>query len=152
MENIITLIAAILAFVASVATIIITVLNEQRRVKTDSITKNRIIWIKEVRNLTKKFLEIYIENYAHCKKRKKKLMIISSKINLYFRKGVNSYVFFSEALNRCVYNDYNDEDLKLLIDSAQIVFSDVWIRVKREAGIAKKEDKLYDELFGNDKS
>ena len=149
MENIITLIAAILAFVASVATIIITVLNEQRRVKTDSITKNRIIWIKEVRNLTKQFLEIYIENYGNCNKRKKKLMIISSKINLYFRKGVNSYVFFAEALNKCVYNDYNVEDLKLLIDSAQIVFSDVWIRVKREAGIAKKEDRLYDELFGN---
>ena len=152
MENVITLIAAILAFIASIATIIITIVNERNRVKTDAITKNRIDWIKDVRNLMMLFLEIYIEDNYNGDERKKKLIIISSKINLYFREGVNSYASLTEMLNKCADNDYNDEDLKLLIERAQIVFSDVWVRAKREAGIVKKEDNRYEELFGNNVS
>lgn len=152
MENVITLVTAILAFIISIISIIITVVNERNRVKTDVVTKNRIDWIKDVRNLMMLFLEIYIEDNYDGDKRKKKLIIISSKINLYFRDGVKSYASLTEKLNECANNDYNDDDLKLLIEKAQIVFSDVWVRTKREAGIEKKEDNQYEELFGNNVS
>ncbi len=147
MENIITLIAAILAFVASIATIIITIVTERNRVKTDAITKNRIDWIKDVRNLMMLFLEIYIEDNYNGDERKKKLIIISSKINLYFREGVNSYASLTEMLNKCANEPYTDENLKILIGSAQKVFSNVWVRVKREAGITEKEDEKYEKMF-----
>lgn len=149
MENAITLIVAILAFISSVASLIITIVNERNRVKTDVVTKNRIDWIKDVRSLMMQFLEIYIEDNYNGDKRKKKLMIISSKINLYFREGVKSYALLTKILNKCANNNYNDEDLELLIEIAQIAFSDVWVRTKREAGIEKKEDNRYEKLFGN---
>lgn len=60
MEEIITLIVAILSFIVSITTAIITFVNKRNQIKTETITENRVVWIKDVRDLVMDFLEIYI--------------------------------------------------------------------------------------------
>lgn len=145
----VTLVAAILTFIVSIATAIITIINERNHIKTKTITAHRVDWIKDVRNLVMQFLEVYIEPSSDNEERRIKLITLSSKIVLYFRKNVKSYDELTNMLNRCIKEEFSSENLHLLIEKAQIVFSDVWKRAKHESGISNKENDSYERMFGN---
>ena len=76
-------------------------------------------------------------------------MIIKGKISLYFRNGVVSYDNLLSSLDRCIDYDYCIEDYESLITNSQRVLSDVWVRMKDEAGITKRNDRKFDVMFGN---
>ncbi len=78
----------------------------------------------------------------------KKMRLIRNNISLYLRANVPSYRAMNMALNKCV--DHNEYDEKLcdeLIDAAQVVFAEVFVRAKREAGISKREDDRFKKEF-----
>lgn len=149
MENTITLIAAISAFLTSIISIIVTLHNHQKQVKTETITRNRIDWIKDVRLLVMEFLTIYIDDSLSENQRNQKLILTKNKICLYLRKEVTSYQNLVNALNVCIDNKYDTDKCNYLIEKTQEVLSEVWIRTKMEAGITKREDNKYEFLFGN---
>lgn len=149
MENKITLAVSILSFIVSIATAITTFINGRNNIKTKTITENRVIWIKDVRNLVMDFLEVYINQASNKEEKRINLITLSSKINLYFRKNVKSYDDLTNILNKCIEEEYSDENLQLLIEKSQIVFGDVWKRAKYESGITDKENELYERIFGN---
>ncbi len=63
------------------------------------------------------------------------------------REGVTSYSDLIKQLDTCIENGYNESDCKYLILKAQNVLSEVWIRMKREAGITKYNDDKFTILF-----
>lgn len=149
MDNKITLVVSILSFVVSISTAITSFINERNHIKTETITENRVIWIKDVRNLVMEFLELYINQIVDKAKKRTNLTILKSKISLYLRKNVKSYEGLINILNKCIEEEYSNENLQLLIEKSQIVFSDVWKRAKYESGITDKENELYEKKFGN---
>lgn len=149
MEEIITLIVAILSFIVSIATAITTFVNKRNQIKTETITENRVVWIKDVRDLVMSFLEIYINPSLDKEEKRINLIILYSKINLYFRKKVKSYDELTKALEKCIQEEYSSKNLNLLIDKSQNVFAEVWKRAKYESGINDKENESYEKLFGN---
>lgn len=149
-ENIITLIASTLAFLTSTLTIIITLFNEKKRVKTATVTHNRVDWIKDVRCIITDFLNTYIDASTDMTERKRKLKLFKGKACLYFRKGVNSYDDLVHKMDECIEDaSFDEKHCEELIEKAQVVFSDVWKRIKQESGITKKEDNRYQNTFNN---
>lgn len=137
----------ILTLVISFASIIISILTfliSKRKNTNEIITKNRLDWISQVRTLLQEFLKEYINNEP-----KANLLITRNKIALYFREGVVSYSKLLNQIDRCIEYGYDKENCDKLISEGQNVFSEVWIRMKREAGINEKTDKKYEMLFGN---
>ena len=137
-DGILPIIVSIIALVVSIISIFV----DKKKTTLEIITQNRIEWIKEVRNLLKEFIEVYTKNGDN-----EQFLIIKNKISLYVRDGVTSYKELIEQLNHCVANGYNQKDCNKLIQKAQNVLSEVWIRMKREAGISKKEDNRYSKMF-----
>ncbi len=139
-ETIIALVTSVSAFLISLINITI----NKRKISTETISKNRIDWIKDVRELVAEFISLYVN-----KAPKNEQKIIRNKICLYMRSGVISYSEFLDQMDICINEDYSDENCNKLISKAQIVFSDVWIRMKMESGIKNKDDKRFEELFNN---
>lgn len=81
------------------------------------------------------FKRIYIEGEEI------KLKIIKSKIDLYIRYDSIFYKEFEKKLSYCIYNKYTENDYKELISLSQQFMNDAWIRIKKEAGISKREEK-----------
>lgn len=134
----IALITSLLAFIISLINISI----NQKKITSEVITTNRINWIIDVRELVKKFIDIYVKDDKSIE-----LTIIRNQIYLYMRQGVTSYSKLIEQLDKCIKQGYNKQNCDDLILKAQIVFSDVWVRMKREAGIKKQDDDRIFELF-----
>lgn len=137
---------SILSIVISTSTLIFNVINERKKIATENITNNRINWIGDVRNLLKDFIEYYINSSI---KNDKNLIIIKNKLALYMRNNVNSYSELLHQIDICIQNGYNENDCNRLITASQNVLSEVWIRMKREAGISLKEDLKYEKMFNN---
>ncbi|MCR4767878.1 MAG: hypothetical protein K5875_07960 [Saccharofermentans sp.] len=142
-ENVVAaLVGAGSAIIVSIITVIINLFISRKGVKTETITKNRISWIEDVRKLTMEFMEYYANTSSVT--RIKDLKRIRNKVCLYTRRGVKSYSAFTTAMDKCISNpDYNEQDLEALIESAQYTFSEVWLRAKREAGISQREDNKF---------
>ena len=78
------------------------------------------------------------------------MIVIKGKLCLYFRERSgknNSYLRLIESMDDCINSDYNHEKSENLIELAQVVLSEVWIRMKREAGITEKDDAKFEKMF-----
>ena len=143
-----TVLAAAIGAVVAIVVQLFTRATSKNMIKSDTISKNRVEWIREVREHIKKFLAIYMDDTATSKS--EKLDLEKRKISLYMRANVESYRKLLLALDTCVKNPkYNELECDYMIKCAQEVFSEVWIRAKHESGITEKEDKTYDDMFGN---
>jgi len=140
--NIVALIAAILVFIASAFNIYIIWNNN----KSNVVSKNRLVWINDVRALMFEFLKEYTNG-----KDSTKMKNIKFQVMLYMREGVTSYKVLIEKMNKCIEEDYSDKNCDELIKAAQDVFSEVWIRLKREAGISKLNDNRFTRMFESKK-
>ena len=118
----------------------------RRSLINSTITKHRIDWINNIRALSEEFIVHYIENDVKGKR------IVQGKILLYLRYDVAIYADFINTLDSCVNNDYDHDTYKLLIISIQSVLSDVWNRMKREAGISLRNEKKIKNLLKKEKS
>ena len=131
-ENIVALVTAIAAFAISLINVILS----KQRLTSEIITKNRMDWIAEVRSLVSDFLKIYVEQGNNTE-----LKNIRNKISLYMREDHTSYSDLLSQLDRCIASGYNQQNCDEAIQKAQVVFSEVWIRMKREAGMTKQTDE-----------
>lgn len=125
------IILSIFAFFVSIISIDISRKNNI----SNLISKERMNWIAQVRDLMADFLCAYIKQ-----EEKEKLKIINSKINLYIKFDSEFYQALHNKLTYCVDNSYTEKDYEELVISMQNVLNDVWVRIKREAGILKIEE------------
>lgn len=137
-----SVISAFLLSAVSLCISLLTIILQKKAVSTQTISINRVQWIKDVRNLLFEFIKEYIT-----KANKRKLYYIRCKISLYMRKGVDSYEGLLNALDKCVNEKANDQNCQNLINEAQIVLADVWKRMKREAMITEKLDKKIEKQY-----
>lgn len=131
---IISLIALILSFM--------NYFNDRNRVISNVISRDRMKWISDIRNLMSIFLELYIKGVEI-----DKLKVIKAKIDLYIRYDKEVYKNFEEKLNYCTLNPYTDKDYKELVGETQIMLNGVWIRIKDEAGILKRDENRIKKLL-----
>lgn len=143
MDNMTTLIASLIAAAVSLISVLINIFLTIRKNRSEYVTKNRMQWIKEVRSLLGKFLDLYIDG-----KEKNKLLKVKNKICLYLRDGVISYDNLIQQIDLCIANGYNDLDCHKLVKCSQVVLNEVWVRIKRETGVGKTVDKGFDKMFG----
>lgn len=128
-----------LSIVAAIVSIVALSVSKAQVVNT-TITNKRIKWIEDVRALLNEFIAIYTNNDEAEKLKKKTL---ASHIRLFLRDNAPQYKSFIIILKKCEENDFNQGNLDSLINEAQRMFNDVWVRMKREAGISKlSEDFL----------
>lgn len=137
----------ILTIIVSFASLIISILTfiiNRRKNVNEYITQNRLEWINKVRLLLQEFLRKYINNQP-----KEELLVLRNQIALFFREGVVSYSKLLNQIDLCIEYGYSKDNCNKLILYSQNVFSEVWIRMKREVGINEKTDRKFDKLFGN---
>ena len=108
--------------------------------QADNITKNRLLWISEVRNLIALFIDTYI-GYIKKPDEAIELERIAAKIRLYLRSNDADYEALTDALENCIKEGYCEATLNALITAAQNVLNDVWLRVKAETMISKTHGK-----------
>lgn len=136
-------ITATLSVIALLLTLINLIFTKQK-ISNEIITSNRLEWIRSVRSLLAQFVEIYTTTPHD----KQALMIIKYKVTLYFRKDVKSYNAVADQIQKCIdLGCFNTEECDLLVEYVQNMLSEVWIRMKREAGISFKEDDKYYKFF-----
>jgi len=128
----IALISAITAIIVS----IFSFFQSKRNSVLTSISSNRINWINELRNEIHEFLKEYLRQGEN----EYKLRMIRAKIELYLSNS-EFYSDFSKQLKQCSERPFSEDDYNKLVNEAQIVFNDVWRRMKREAGISYNSDK-----------
>lgn len=138
----ITIILSIIATAISILAFAVSVFNlllDRRRLKTDAITRNRIDWIKEVRDLIWQFVTICWEHPEDVNAKVR----IATKIRLYTKQG-DVYRSLLSAIDTCISDQTTViEHVDDLIKQGQDTLNDVWIRMKREAGITTREDRKY---------
>ena len=125
----------------SLIAIVISIYNatmEKRRLVTETITKNRIEWIKELRQIMICFAESYKSNS------KDDMETHFIKLSFYLNHNNKIYERLLSALKDC-FNDsvFNDKHNDNLIMASQDVLSSAWIRMKREAGIRWRTEKMH---------
>lgn len=130
------LFAGILASCVSIYGYAIIEKNSKRAVIAEAITKNRMTWIEEVRNLLSDFIAAYMQG-----NRKGELRILKARIELYCSDGAE-YSPMIESLHACCQDPaFDEKHCQALIENAQKVLNRVWIRVKVEGGITRKEEE-----------
>lgn len=147
--NIISTISAFSAVLVSIVSLVITLFINKKKIKTETITKNRIEWINSVRGLIMDFLDVYMDESIDSLEKRTRLSLIKYKISLYLRSNVKSYDNLIKSLNKCIENGYEKNFCDALIEKSQNVFSEVWIRAKIESGISTKENKKFEIMFKN---
>lgn len=145
-KDIILIVISILAIIISAFTLIINSFLTKKKISTDIITSNRINWISDVRNLVSQFIEAYTTH-----KSTDELTLIRNKICLYLRSNVRSYNSLVKELDVLIADQSGENSCNDLILAAQNVFSEVWIRTKREAYISGKIDNKFEKMFNNPK-
>lgn len=139
-NEILTIIVSSTSLIISILTFII----NRRKNVNEYVSQNRLEWINKVRLLLQEFLTKYINNQP-----KEELLVLRNQIALFFREGVVSYSKLLNQIDLCIEHGYSKDNCDKLVLYSQNVFSEVWIRMKREVGINKKADKKFDKLFGN---
>lgn len=91
-------------------------------------------------------MDVYINH-----KSTTELTLIRNKISLYLRDNVKSYSILLKELDLLIADKSGRNDCNDLITAAQNVFSEVWIRTKREAYISGKIDNKFEKMFNNPK-
>jgi hypothetical protein len=144
-----TIIVSYIAGATSLVAIFISIYNsfiEKRRLITEVITKNRIEWIINVRNLLIQFLESYQTSNIN------DMMLIHNKLSLYMNNYNPQYSKLLNAMKVCyMENLHSQESIEEMIHVSQEVLSAVWTRMKREAGIKRESEtdlliKLHEEF------
>lgn len=120
--------------------------NSKRAVIAEAITKNRMAWIEEVRNLLSDFIAAYMQGDRNDETR-----LLKARIELYCSDG-GEYSPMLESLHACCQDPgFDEKHCQALVESAQKVLNRVWIRIKAEGGITKKKEeriiKETDELL-----
>ncbi|MPM49536.1 hypothetical protein SDC9_96266 [bioreactor metagenome] len=129
------------AGLVSIMAIFISVYNSvitRRRLIAEAISKNRIEWIRDVRELVTSFLLNYdLGNLTEEK-------AIFYKLSLYMSTKNSDYKELLGALEECISDDKpKDKHRRDVISSAQVVLTQVWIRMKREAGIDRVSEARF---------
>lgn len=135
-DNWISLVLSIIAVLISLYSVYLT----YRKNINNVITKNRMVWIAEIRELVNKFLTEYEGDAS-----KQKMTNLRNHIYLYMNMKNNNknYNELASCLNECINSDYSVKNRENLILACQAVLSDVWVRLKREGGMSEKSDKYY---------
>ena len=141
-----SIIISSIAGAASIIALIVSLYNaatDKRRLVTETITKNRIEWLKEIRDMLAAFADAY-RLRSH-----DKMESINDKLELFLNRKNQSYIKLLKAVNMCLQDDsFSLEHRDELIICSQKVLTDTWTRMKREAGIKKEtEDKFLKEFF-----
>ena len=148
------IITSAVALAVSIISAFISLKNEGSKIKTDTITKNRIQWNKDVRNLLIRFLRVYMDTTLDENKKKEKLLLLKNTIRLFLRESVVAQKELVDALTKCAYNPNKGKRMKNInkvIIKSQIVLSESWTRAKIETGISQKEDKDVDKWLHSGK-
>lgn len=140
MNNITTVLPIVVSIIALVVSFM-NYLNDRNKVISSVVSADRMKWISDVRNLMSLFLEAYIKGTEN-----DELKIIKAKIDLYIIYEKDSYKSFEEKLNYCISNPYTDKDYRELTKETQIVLNKVWVRIKDETGISKRDEKRINKL------
>jgi len=146
--NISDIVSATTAFLAVVISLL-SYFNSRRKTTIDSITTNRMEWIKEVRNYCASFLFEFNKSTPDLNV----LRDLSMKIQLH---GYgDTYTELFDSLNECIQlaekgnTDVYAKDFasQQLLQSSQEVLNGVWWRMKREAGISAMKDKIINKAY-----
>lgn len=139
----ITILTSLLALIISLLTYFLT----RKKLITETITKNRINWITEVRSYCAEFIGELTKDSPDLQNMKE----LKIKIMLYGRRGLGEkgpydslFNNISKAINiveQSNTTETKEQIISVLIGSSQAVLNDVWWRMKREVGITKKTDK-----------
>lgn len=146
--NISDIVSATTAFLAVVISLL-SYFNSRRKTTIDSITINRMEWIKEVRSYCANFLF----EFNKLSPDMNVLRDLSMKIQLH---GYgDTYTELFDSLNECIElaeNGQSDVNEKVvvsqkLLQCSQEVLNGVWWRMKREAGISAMKDKIIHKAY-----
>lgn len=141
MNNINTILPIVISMIALIVSFM-NYLNDRNKVISSVISTDRMKWMSDIRNLMSLFLESYIKGGEI-----DNLKIIKAKIDLYIIYEKDVYKGFEGKLSHCTLNPYTDKDYKELLNETQIMLNGVWIRIKDEAGILKRDENRINKLL-----
>lgn len=137
LENDVTLFISLVCSVVAVIISICAQITARRSIVTQTISTQRIEWIGTVRNLINSFLKEYSGLRS-----KKELINIYTEISLYLNPKHDCYGELADALKNCIeYDGYVEKFHWDVVRESQRVLDEVWVRMKREAGISRREEK-----------
>ena len=127
-----SVLVAVISAIVSISAAIISLCGMKHHEIVTSMTKSRITWIKDVRELITDFcIQFYF--LPNEKARLERLRI---HIFLYLREGNEFYTPLIKAINVCCDNHIGEKDVAVvlqdLVAASQYVLATVWARVKLE--------------------
>lgn len=135
-------ITSALAFIISIANIVITLRDRKTTLIVQNIASNRIKWIEDMRSLMQSFAVAYIEG------EKEELKIIKAKMDVYMRFDDESYSDLYAQLNACMSDPYMEKNYEALMKACQNVLHRVWRRMKIETGMSNEDDlEIREKVF-----
>ena len=124
-SNVISMVTAFAALIG----VILSAVSTRQQIAAQTITSNRMDWIKEVRELLKEFVTEYVrkENADYQKMRE-----LKGKVELYLKEGEEDYDILVRQMDYCCTFPYSEEGYFLLIRSSQYVLNRTWQRLALE--------------------
>ena len=136
-NNTLLIITAVITSCTTLVVLCVNTFSSQRKMLTDTVTKNRMKWIEDVRLLMHEFIVEYMKPSCDIMR----LLEIKAKIDLYIRFDSTAYDDLKRELEHCISNKYTDEvQYEQYMRVCQKTLNDVWVRIKIESGMEKRAD------------
>ena len=139
-----SVLVAVISAIVSISAAIISLCGIRHHEIVTSMTKSRITWIKDVRELITDFcIQFYF-----LPNEKAQLERLRMHIFLYLREGNEFYTPLIKAINVCCDNHIGEKDVAVvlqdLVAARQYVLATAWARVKLEGAHGMSDDKRID--------
>lgn len=139
-----SVLVAVISALVSISAAIISLCGTRHHEIVTSMTKSRITWIKDVRELIADFC---IQFYS-LPNEKAQLERLRTHFFLYLREDNEFYIPLIKTINVCCDNYIGENDvvvvLQDLVAASQYVLATVWARVKLEGAHGMSNDKRID--------
>ena len=144
-NNTLLMLTAVITSCTTLVVLCVNTFSSQRKMLTDSVTKNRMKWIEDVRLLMHEFIVEYIKPSCD----PMRLLEVKAKIDLYIRFDSVAYDDLKRELDYCTKNEYKDEtQYERYMIVCQKTLNDVWVRIKIESGMEKRADvTIFKKVF-----
>lgn len=151
-ENVFSIIAALGSLSAMIMSIRSYNLTK-RQVYANVLATNRIKWVNDIRDRLGEFLECYLSEYNKPPDERFNTIRKKFQIDTYmdYSKGNKGYADLNKQLTRCLESPVEAPvtDFKELIETAQKVLGEAYLRAKRESGVTEKMDeKMRNQIRG----
>ena len=157
MDEIVPIVTSCIAAVISIVTLFYLIFSSRRTSITQTISKERMDWIRQTRSALMNFECAYRNNNTECMKASKALL------ESLMRRDTPEYCMVLDHVRKCMLNEYNDKDYSMLIGLTSYILSRAWERVKidgsslmptgnayRNRKVSKKTEKLLTYVIEKD--